>query len=81
MEDPFALCVGMQTGATTVEIRMEIDQKINNGSSFGLSDPTTGCIYNRNQNTNSKEHKYPYVHCTVLYNHQDMEAAQVSIKR
>ena len=28
-----------------------------------------------------KEHKHPYVHCSIIYNHQDMEAAQVSIRR
>ena len=32
-------------------------------------------------NTNLKEHKHPYVHCSVIYNHQDMEKAQVSISR
>ena len=31
------------------------------------------------QNTVSKEHKHPYVHHSVIYNHQDMEAAQESI--
>ena len=35
----------------------------------------------RNPNTNSKEHKQHYVHCNVIYNCQDMEAAQVSIIR
>ena len=25
--------------------------------------------------------KHPYVHCSVIYNPQDMEAAQVSISR
>ena len=35
----------------------------------------------RNPNTNLKEHKHPYVHCSITYNHQDMEAAQVSISR
>ena len=34
-----------------------------------------------NQNMNSKEHKHPYIHCSIIYNHQDMEAAQVSIHR
>ena len=33
------------------------------------------------QNTNLREHKHPYVHCSVIYSHQDMEAAQVSISR
>ena len=35
----------------------------------------------RNPNTNSKEHKHRYVHCSIIYNCQDMEAAQVSISR
>ena len=33
------------------------------------------------QDTNSKEHRYPYVHCSIIYNCQDKEAAQVSISR
>ena len=33
------------------------------------------------QNINSKEHMPPHVHCSVVYNHQDVEAAQVSINR
>ena len=33
------------------------------------------------RNTNSEEHKHPCVHCSVIYNRQDMEAAQVSISR
>ena len=28
-----------------------------------------------------KEHKHPHVHCSVIYNRQGMEAAQVSINR
>ena len=35
----------------------------------------------RTQNTNSKEHKHPSVHCSIIYNRQEMEAAQVSINR
>ena len=33
-QNPFALLVGMQTGAATVESSMEIPQKIKNGSAF-----------------------------------------------
>ena len=33
------------------------------------------------QNTNLKGHKHPYVPPSIIYNHQDMEAAQVSISR
>ena len=73
--DTFALLVGMQTGAATVESSMEVLQKIKNGSAFQLSYPTSGNISERTQNTNSKEHKHPYVHCGIIYNCQDMEAA------
>ena len=31
------------------------------------------------QNTNSKEYMHPYVHCSVIYNSQGLETAQVSI--
>ena len=41
--------------------------------------PTSGNISEGTQNTNSKEHKHPCVHCSVIYHHQDMEAAQVSL--
>ena len=77
-EEPFALLVGMQIGATTVESSMEIPQKIKNGSAFWPSDSTSGNIAEGAHNTNSKEHKHPYVHCNIIYSHQDMEAAQVS---
>ena len=69
----------MQTGETTVESSMEIPQKIKNGSAFWLSNPTSGNATEETQNTNLKEHKHPYVHHSVIYNCQDMEAAQVYI--
>ena len=78
---PQALLVGMQTGTATVESSVEILQKIKNGSAFWSSDPNPGNISEETQNTNLKEHKHPYVHCSVIYNHQDMEATQVSISR
>ena len=77
----FALLVGMQTGNVTVESSMEIPQKIKNGSAFWPSDPTSGNISEGTQKTNLKEHKHPYVHGSIIYNHQDMEAAQVSMSR
>ena len=71
----------MQIGAATVESSMEIPQKIKNPSASQPSNPTSGDMYEETQNTNLKEHKHPYVHCSVIYNHQDMEATQVSISR
>ena len=72
---PFALLVGMQTGAATVETSMEIPQKIKKGSAFWPNDPTSGNIFEEIQNTSSKEYKHPYVHCSIIWNCQDMEAA------
>ena len=43
--------------------------------------PLSENIVKGTQNTISKEHKHFYVHCSVIYNCQDMEAAQVSIHR
>ena len=40
--NPFALLVGMQTGAATVESSMEIIQKIEVGSAYLPSDLTSG---------------------------------------
>ena len=71
----------MQMGVATVESSMEIPQKIKDGSAFWPSDSTSGRISKGIQNTNSKEHKHPYVHCSIIYNSQDMEATQVSISR
>ena len=79
--NPGTLLVGMQTGAATVESSVEIPQKIKNGSAFQPTYPTSGNTSEGTQNNNWKEHKHPYVRCSVSYNRQDMEAAQVSISR
>ena len=79
--EPFSPLVGMQTAAATVESRMEIPQKIKNGSAFWPSNPTSGNISKGSQNANLKEHKHPCVHCSIIDNCQDTEAAQVPIKR
>ena len=79
--EPFALLVGMQIGAATVESSMEIPPKIKSGTAFSPSNPSSGNISKGTQNTNSKEPKHPYVHCSVIYNRQDIEAAQMSMNR
>ena len=77
----FVLLVEKKTCTATVESSMEIPQKNKNGSAFLPSDPTSGNIPEGTQNTNSKEHKHPYVHCSIIYNSQDLGAAQVPISR
>ena len=79
--NPFALLVGVQISAATVESSMEMLQKIKNGSAFWPSDPTSGNISEGIQNTNSKEYEHSFVHCSAIYNCQDMEAAQVLVSR
>ena len=73
--EPYCTVGGIQIGTATVESSMEIPQKIKNGSDFWPSNPTSGNISEKTQNTNSKEHKCPYVHYNIIYNGQDMEAA------
>ena len=71
----------MRMGAATVESSMAIPQKVKNASAFWLSDLTAGNISKGIQTTNLKEHKHRCVHCSIIYNLQDMEAAQVPISR
>ena len=67
--------------APLVESSTELPQKIKYVPAFGPSNPTSRCISKGTQNTNLKEQKHPYVHCSIIYNCQDMEAAEMSISR
>ena len=71
----------MQTGIPTVESSVEIPQKFLNVCAFWPSNSTSWNIPERTQNTNLKEHKQSYVHHSIIYNCQDMEAAPASISR
>ena len=75
------LLVGIQTAAGTVENIMDFPQKPKNGTAFWPRDPTAGNISKEMQNTNLKEYIHLYVHCGIIYNSQDLEAAQVPIGR
>lgn len=74
-----ALLVAMQISATTVESSMELPQKIKNGTALSLSDFTSGNIYRETLNTHLKKYMHAYVHCSLVYNSQDLETAQVFI--
>ena len=65
----------------TVKSSMEIPQKIKNVPTFKPSSPNSGNISEGTQNTNSKEYKHLYIHCNIIYDSHDLEAAQVSISR
>ena len=69
----------MQTGTATVESSMELPQKIKSGTALWSSDSTSGNMSKETQNTNLKGYMPAYANCSVIYNSQDMEAAQVPI--
>ena len=46
-----------------------------------LSDTTSRYIPGETQNNNSKKYMHTYVHCSIIYNNQAMEATPVSINR
>ena len=79
--NPHTLLVEMQIGVATVESSMELAQKIKNQTAIWPSNSTSGNIFKETQNTNSKEYMYSYVHCGIIYNSQDLEAAQVPTSR
>ena len=79
--NPHVLLAGMQTGAATLESSMEIPQNIKNGTASGPSNPASGNTSKNHWNTNSKVYIYLYVHCSTVYNNQDLEAAQVLTSR
>ena len=77
-----ALLVGMQAGAATVENTMAFPQKIKNRTQ--LYDPVISLldIYPKYLRTLIlKRYMHLYVYCSIIYNNQIMEAAQVSIHR
>ena len=71
----------MQTGAATVEHSMEGLQKIKTITTLWSSNYTTGYLPKEYKNTNLKGYIHSYIYCSIIYNSQIMEAAQVSINR
>ena len=71
----------MQTGAASVETRIEVSQTNKSGFALRPRDFTSGNISEETQNTNLKEYMHPYDHCSIIYNCQDMEATQVPVSR
>ena len=79
---PCVLLVGMQVHAATVGSSMELPQKIKMELPYDPAIPLScGNLSKETQNTNSKEYMNPYIHCIVIYNSQDMEAAEVAISK
>ena len=65
--NPFALWVGIQTGAVTVESNTEIPQEIRTVSAFGPSNPTSGNISEGTPNTNNSKELMPPMFIVALF--------------
>ena len=75
--NPCALLVGLQIGAATMvwgflkEVKMELLDD--------LEISLLGIYPKKIQNTNFKRYMHPYVHCSIIYNSQDMEDKKVVV--
>ena len=78
-KNPLAL-LERQTGAATVEDIMEVPQKIESRTTLGSSNHTTGYLPKEYKDINSKGgYIHPYIYCSIIYDSQDLEVAQISI--
>ena len=77
----FALLVGMQTGAATLEKSMEVPQKIKNRTTLRPSNCTTRYLSKGYKCAGLKGHMHPNVYSSAINNGQSMERAQMSIDR
>ena len=68
--NPSALLVGVQTGTASVENSMEFPQKAKNGTAFWPSNSIAGITLR----TLKHQFKRTYVHSSVIYNSQILEA-------
>jgi hypothetical protein len=75
-----SIAVGLQTGTTTLEINLEVPQKIGNGSTWRFSYTT---LQNRPKRcpTMPQGHMFQYVHSSLICDSQKLETTQMSHNR
>ena len=56
-----------------MENSMEIPQKVKNRITIVSSYFNSGYLSSEYKNTNSKIYVHPYIHCSIIYDNQDME--------
>jgi hypothetical protein len=74
------LLVGLQTGTTTLEIILEVRQKIGNRSTWRRSNTTLGNITKR-FSTMPQGHTFHYAHSGIVCDSQNLETIQMSHNR
>ena len=77
----FALLVGMQTGAASLENSMESPQKVKNRTALKYSNCAARYLSKGYKCAGSKGHMHPNVYCSTINNSQMIERAQISINR
>ena len=78
--NPLTLLVGMQTSTATMENSVEIPLKTEIELPYDPAIPLLG-IHTKETRTERDTHMYPNVHCSTVYNSQDMEATYMPISR
>ena len=79
--EPFCTVGGNADWGSHCGKQYELPQKIKNGTASWPSDSTPECVAKEICNTNLKDYVHPCVLCSVIYNSEDLEAAQVSVSR
>ena len=77
--DSFALVVGLQAGAATLENNMDVPQKIENRTTLQPSNCTIRYLCKGYRYAVLKGHMYPNVYSSTIDNSQSMERVQTSI--
>ena len=77
----FALLVGMQAGAATLENSMEVPQKTKTRTTLGPSNCTARHLSKGYRCAVLKGHMHHHVYSSTINNSQSMERAQMSINR
>ena len=77
--NPHALLVGMHTGAATVENSVEFPQKIKKSNCLLFQQSHSWEYILRILKHPFKKYIHPYVQCSIIYDSQDLEIAQVPI--
>ena len=75
----FALLVGMQAGAATLENSMEVPQKIKNRTTLQLGNCTTRFLSKGYRYAVLKGHMHSNVYSRTINNSQSMERCQMSM--
>ena len=64
-----------------MENNMEVPQKIKSRTTTWSINFTAGYLSEGNRTTILKRYLHPYVHCSLIYNSQDMRTTLVTIDR